>query len=77
MIQLYRDNAKEIERLEAQLAGAERALTNVEDITLRHLLELRYMDGKPWNEVAKALKYDERWVLRLHRKALNALRLAR
>lgn len=77
LVQAYQENAKEIERLERQLAAAESALAGVEDITLRQLLELRYMDGKTWDEVAELLKYDTRWVMRLHRKALSALRIAK
>lgn len=36
----------------------------------RDVLELYYIDGYSWEEVAKALHYDKSWVLRLHGQAL-------
>lgn len=37
----------------------------------RLLLELRYLGGSTWDEVAAIMGYDVRWVYRLHRKALK------
>ena len=37
------------------------------------LLELRYLEGKTWDEIAKAMDYDLRWVYRLHGKALKEI----
>jgi len=37
----------------------------------RLLLELRYLSGSTWEEVATIMGYDVRWVYRLHRKALK------
>lgn len=77
LVQAYLENAREIERLETQLQAAETALDSIADKRLQRVLELRYMDGKTWDEVAACLGYDVRWIMRLHRKALTALRLAK
>lgn len=37
------------------------------------LLELRYLEGKTWDEIAKDMDYDIRWVYRLHGKALKEI----
>lgn len=37
------------------------------------LLELRYLEGKTWDEISKAMDYDLRWVYRLHGKALKEI----
>ena len=37
------------------------------------LLELRYLEGKTWDEIAKAMDYDLRWIYRLHGKALKEI----
>ena len=50
-----------------QLANQIYAMEN-EDY--RALLELRYICFKTWVEIARMMKYDIRWVYRLHDKAL-------
>lgn len=42
----------------------------VTDPTLQTLLELRYICGKRWHEIAETLYRDERNVYKLHNKAL-------
>jgi DNA-directed RNA polymerase specialized sigma subunit len=43
----------------------------IENPSHRLLLELRYLSGNTWEEVAVLMGYDVRWVYRLHRKALK------
>ena len=46
------------------------AIDAVEDARYRELLELYYIDGKTWEQVAEAMGIDTRRVYRLHGKAL-------
>ena len=52
-----------------------KAIAAVEDTHLRLILEYRYIDGKTWESVAAALNCDCRWILRLHARALAAVKL--
>lgn len=46
-------------------------VSEIENHSYRLLLELRYLSGSTWEEVADIMGYDVRWVYRLHRKALK------
>lgn len=46
------------------------AIDAVEEARLREVLELYYIDGFTWEQVAKRMELDPRWVFRLHGKAL-------
>lgn len=58
-----------------QLIDLKRELANfvaeIENPSYRLLLELRYLGGSTWEEVAAMMGYEVRWVYRLHRKALK------
>ena len=67
-------------RLEAQLercldirAQVERTIQAVGDEQQRRILQLRYIRGLTWEKIGRALMLDERWVRRLHTKALDWL----
>ena len=46
------------------------AIDQVEEARLREVLELYYIDGFTWEQVAQRMGLDLRWVFRLHGKAL-------
>ena len=46
------------------------AIRAVEEPRLAEVLELYYIDGLRWEDVAKRMELDQRWVFRLHGKAL-------
>lgn len=48
-------------------------LESLDDIKLRHLMFYRYINGMRWEEIAVRMDFNYRWVLRLHRKALNQI----
>lgn len=54
----------------------EGCLAQVDDDRLRLLLELRYIDGLTWENVAQRMHTEYRWVLRLHKKALEKIKLS-
>ena len=46
------------------------AIRAVEEPKLAEVLELYYIDGLKWDQVAQRMKLDIRWVYRLHGRAL-------
>lgn len=58
-----------------QLIGLKRELASfvskIDNSSHRLLLELRYLGGSTWEEVAAVMGYDLRWTYRLHKKALK------
>lgn len=51
------------------------AIAEIDDPRLREVLELYYIDGRTWDEVAGGMDADRRWVLRLHGRALGKFRV--
>lgn len=46
-------------------------ITKMESPTLRTVLIERYINRLSWNKVAEAIHYERRWVMELHRQALD------
>ena len=53
----------------------EKSIEKVEDPTLKNILILHYIDGKTFEEIGEIMKYCERQVIRLHKKAIDAINL--
>ena len=64
-----RVNAQVREMVRWKLAAID-AIDAVEEARLREVLELYYIDGFTWEQVAQRMELDPRWVFRLHGKAL-------
>ena len=47
----------------------------VEEARYREVLELYYLDGFTWEQVAEQMGYDLRWIYRLHGRALKKVRV--
>ena len=60
--------------LTAQKTVMEGICCLVQDPVQRAILEDRYLAGQRWEEIAYDYHYAYRWVLRLHRRALAAMR---
>jgi len=58
---------EDIDRLVDLKADIIETISQVDDPTGQLLLEMRYINGKTWEEVAMDLGFDRRWVLRLTR----------
>jgi len=52
------------------------AIKTVPNAKYREVLERRYIYGQHWEQIAVDMNYDYRWVLRLHGKALQMLKVA-
>ncbi len=50
-----------------------RTIWQVEDVSCRLVLELRYHSFKSWEDIASELNYTVRWVHKLHGRALVAV----
>ena len=69
-----RVNAQVREMVRWKLAAID-AIDAVEEARLREVLELYYIDGFTWEQVAQRMELDPRWVFRLHGKALLRVRV--
>ena len=69
-----RVNATIREMVRLKLAAMD-AIDAVEESRLREVLELYYIDGFTWEQVAKTMGYEPRQVFRLHGKALLAVKV--
>lgn len=64
-----RVNARIRELVRWKLAAID-AIDRVEEANLREVLELYYIDGFTWEQVARRMGVTERWALILHGRAL-------
>jgi len=70
--QRYNAKIREMCRLKQ---AAQDAIDQVEEAQLREVLELYYLDGFTWEQVAETMRLDLRWVYRLHGRALMRIRV--
>mgnify|MGYP001427493037 CR=1 FL=1 len=66
---------EKIDQLLDVKAEIEQAIDRVEDDTLRLLLRLRYMKGMTWERIALEMHYSYMHVCRLHRLALQKVKM--
>lgn len=64
-----RVNAQTREMVRWKLAAID-AIDAVGEVRLREVLELYYVDGFTWDQVAERMGLDKRWIFRLHGRAL-------
>ena len=69
-----RVNSRTRELVRWKLAAMD-AIDLVEEANLREVLELYYIDGYTWEQVATRMGYSERQILRLHGTALLRVRV--
>lgn len=65
-------NARTRELVRWKLAAID-AIRAIEEPRLAEVLELYYIDGFTWEQVAQRMDLDKRWVFRLHGKALQKI----
>ena len=64
---------KQIDDLVAMKLEIARTIDRVEDVTLRLILEKRYLAFLSWGQIAVDLHYSERWLQVKHLEALEAV----
>lgn len=61
--------------LDARRDDVERAIKSIPSERHREVLRLRYINGMSWSDIAEAMHYDERHVLRLRADAINMMKI--
>ncbi len=53
---------------------AEEIISRVpEDLHMREIMSMRYIDLMLWKDISECLDLELRWIMRLHKRALDAL----
>ena len=52
-----------------------RVIAGVENCDWRNVLEFRYINGWSWGRIAEKMNYERTSVWRIHKKAINSIRL--
>lgn len=74
--ELERKITQAIDELADIRAEIEDVLGQLEDDTLRELMEYRYIDGLTWEQVAEKMHYSWRHTCRLHGEALAKINMS-
>ena len=69
-VDFYNESKTELERYLALCQKAETQISQIKDSQQKSILEMRYICGYNWQQIAEALEIDERWMHRIHGKAL-------
>lgn len=64
---------REIDKDIVKLVEVEQLIRQVKNIDYRQLLELRYIDGYFWGDIALRMGKSERHILRMHGKVLQEI----
>ena len=64
---------RKINELVTAKLGVMEVIDRVQDVTMRLLLEKRYLLFHPWDKIASDLGYTQRWTLKKHEAALDAV----
>ncbi len=73
IIDLEGEINRDIDRLVELKKEILETINQVSDISCQLILEMRYVAGKGWEEVADAMGYDRRTIFRIHGKALKEI----
>ena len=71
LIDLEHEINDDIDRLVDLKRELSAFISEIENHAYKMVLELRYLSGNKWEEVADVMGYDLRWIYRLHGKALK------
>ena len=71
VIDLEHEINADIDRLVNLKKDIQDTINKMDDINQQLLLELRYLSGNGWDEIAASMGYDPRTVYRIHGKALK------
>ena len=73
MVDLKDEIFSEVERLVELRKSIASTIEQVSNPTYRRILEMRYLCCKPWDDIAGELKYEPKYVFRLHGRALQEI----
>ena len=72
LMELKAERERKRDLYQAEIEAVMRALDRMENETYSALLEMHYIGGATWQEVADELHYSKRGVLKVRQKALSA-----
>jgi len=75
IVDLEQDLNREIDAQVDLRRRIEAAVNQLEDEKLRDIVRYKYIDGMTWEQVSESIGLDERWVRRLHTRAIRKLTL--
>lgn len=75
VLEIEEEINQEIDELQEVCRDIKTVLGQLEDDTLRLLMEYRYIDGLTWEQIAKKLHYSYVHTCRRHGEALNKIML--
>ena len=73
MVDVHAELEKEISQLMQYAREAEKRIATLRDERYRAVLQLRYLCGYDWQEIADRLHFSLRWTHKLHGEALQEL----
>ncbi|MHB1154527.1 MAG: DUF1492 domain-containing protein [Eubacteriales bacterium] len=73
IVDLHDELNNELAQLVIYKADAISIIHRIKNSEYRLILEKRYINYLPWETIAVELRYSESWVLKLHRKAIEAV----
>lgn len=73
IVDLENSIRQDFENLVAALTEIRKLINGVDDILLRSVLHMRYLNYQKWEVIAVNLNYDIRWIHKLHSRGLSAI----
>ena len=73
IVDLEKEIDGDIDRLVGLKAEIMETINRVDDPISQIILELRYVNGKGWDEIARDIRFDIRTAFRVHGKALKEI----
>ena len=73
---VHNELQKEISKLMERSRAAEKLIETIRDDRHRTVLQLRYLCGMTWDDIAERLHFTLRWVHKLHKEAIEKLNTA-
>jgi len=72
MLDVQKEIDQQIQELMQETKRAEKLIGRLKDPKHRTVLQLRYLCGMSWEEIARKMGYTLRWVHQLHKNALDS-----
>lgn len=73
IVDLEREIDRRIDEYVDLTREIEAAIDRIPDGRYRDVLRFRYVNGWSWEKIAEEMRYDRRWVYRMHGRALNMI----
>ena len=73
LVDLDAELDREIDRLTDEIQRAEYLISQLPDKRHQDVLRYRYLNGWSWEKIEEVMRYDRRWMFRLHGEGLQAI----